>query len=473
MATIPILGLGIQGRSPNVTAQKRLNLLLDVQPEGDKTRVAAYGTPGTTLFYSFGNLPVRGWRWMQSVNLLFVVVGGYLYEITPAVAVTNRGALASLSSFVSLSDNGTQLLIVDGSKGYVYTPGTTTFTTITDVDFPAADTCTFLDGYFIVNRINTGQFWVSDLYNGLSWNGLWYATAESNPDNLVSVVANDGLLILLGEVSIEFWQDSGALDFPFAKITGSSNEVGLASKWTLARCGGFITFLAKTRRGGYSIMRINGYQTEVISPPELAYNINHYAAPADSVAFSYVMNGKDFYQITFQADNETWLYDATVGTWSRLKTYGHERHMALFGLAFNGLVLVSDHENGNIYVLDDQVYSDNGFPIERELIGPHVWDARSLNKTIISRLRIDMEGGVGITSGQGSDPQVMLQISRDGGHTWGGELWTSLGSIGKYAQRAEWRRLGLSRDWLFKLRLTDPVKPVVIGAYAEIRTANR
>jgi hypothetical protein len=61
----------------------------------------------------------------------------------------------------------------------------------------------------------------------------------------------------------------------------------------------------------------------------------------------------------------------------------------------------------------------------------------------------------------------MLQISRDGGHTWGKELWTTFGKIGQYLSRAEWRRLGMSRDWLFKLRITDPVKVVMIAAIVE------
>jgi hypothetical protein len=60
----------------------------------------------------------------------------------------------------------------------------------------------------------------------------------------------------------------------------------------------------------------------------------------------------------------------------------------------------------------------------------------------------------------GANPQVMLQISKDNGKTWGPERWTSLGKIGAYRDRVEWRRFGKARDWTFKLRLTDPVKPV-------------
>jgi len=63
-------------------------------------------------------------------------------------------------------------------------------------------------------------------------------------------------------------------------------------------------------------------------------------------------------------------------------------------------------------------------------------------------------------------PQIMLQVSRDGGYTYGREMWTSFGAIGQYLRRAEWRRLGVSRSFVFKFRVTDPVKVVIISAAA-------
>jgi hypothetical protein len=76
-----------------------------------------------------------------------------------------------------------------------------------------------------------------------------------------------------------------------------------------------------------------------------------------------------------------------------------------------------------------------------------------------------MEAGVGKTTGQGSDPIIMLQVSKDGGHTWGNEIWVPFGKIGEYRRRAVWRRLGRSRDWVFKFRVTDPVKTVFVAAW--------
>ena len=73
---------------------------------------------------------------------------------------------------------------------------------------------------------------------------------------------------------------------------------------------------------------------------------------------------------------------------------------------------------------------------------------------------------------QGTNPQCYLQISRDGGHTWGEYLQTELGRRGEFNSRAEWRRLGQARDWVFKIRVSDPVKFVLTDVSLSIGEAN-
>ena len=81
-----------------------------------------------------------------------------------------------------------------------------------------------------------------------------------------------------------------------------------------------------------------------------------------------------------------------------------------------------------------------------------------------------MESGVGAVTGTGNDPQAMLQFSDDGGKTWSSETWakTNIGAIGEYLTRVQWNRLGMFRQRQFKLTISDPVKVVILGAYAEI-----
>jgi hypothetical protein len=72
--------------------------------------------------------------------------------------------------------------------------------------------------------------------------------------------------------------------------------------------------------------------------------------------------------------------------------------------------------------------------------------------------------GTGIVQTVGANPQAMLRWSNDGGSTWSNEHWTTIGQTGKYNNRAIWRRLGWSRDRVFEVVVTDPIKAVIISA---------
>ena len=75
-----------------------------------------------------------------------------------------------------------------------------------------------------------------------------------------------------------------------------------------------------------------------------------------------------------------------------------------------------------------------------------------------------METGIGLATGQGSDPQVMLRWSDDGGETWSNEHWRSAGKIGVYKARVLWNRLGSSRDRVYEITMSDPVPWRIIDA---------
>jgi hypothetical protein len=88
-----------------------------------------------------------------------------------------------------------------------------------------------------------------------------------------------------------------------------------------------------------------------------------------------------------------------------------------------------------------------------------------------------MEVGIGLDGGvQGSSPTVMLDFSDDGGHTWSSESWAladnTAGAIGNYKTRVKWNRLGKSRDRIFRVKMTDPVKTIWIDAQIDIEPGN-
>jgi len=460
LKNVPVFGIGNVGKSVNVCAQKRLNLFVEIQKDPEANGLSLFPTPGLLAFVSLGANPARGYY--QKGDFQYVVNGGALYRVSNDGTTSNLGALLTTGGRVDITDNGTQMLIVDGAYGYIYNFNTLAFVQITDPDFPGATTCTFLNGYFVVTKPDSGQFNISALYDGLSWDALDFATAESSPDNLVRVIADNGQLVLFGESTTEFWGDSGAADFPFARIGASAIEWGLAARWSLAKFDNSLIFLRKNRLGQVQVAVLNGYQADAASNPEMDYVFSQYAAVSNASGYSYMKSGHAFYQINFPTPGESWLYDGLSNAWSELQSDGG-RHFGEIQINYLNGSYVSDYRNGNLYKLDENTYTDNGLPIAREIISRH---QKTGQPSTISQLWLEMEAGVGLQTGQGEDPQIMMSISRDGGHTYGSENWTSFGRIGKYRHRAVWNRLGQARDFLVKFRITDPVKTVFVAAWA-------
>lgn len=462
----PLFGLGLQGKSPNVTAQRLENLYAEILPAEDKTKVAFYPTPGTSLFYSFGATPIRGSHVVNVSDLSYHVHADQFYSLNNTAIATSLGTLATSAGRVAMADDGTRILMVDGTGGYYWDTGTSTFSTIVDADFPAgATTCTFLGGRMVADDpAAPGRFRWSDQY-ATTWPSLNFATAEASPDKLVSVFTLNGQLMLCGELTTEYWGVTGDPNLPYSLISGAVIEYGLAAKRSLVKFMDTAAFLARNRMGQVQVVRLQGYLPQIISTPELDYLMNGYAAVEDATAISYLLGGHPMLEISFPVAGKSWLFDGLSNVWSPLSTgISGARHRAEIGINWINRTRVTDYSNGNLYTLEPEVYTDNADPIVRKLIGRHVFDQEPFS---VPELWVDMEGGVGLVSGQGENPQAMLRTSKDGGHTWSNEVWAGFGAQGIYGRRAVWRRLGRARDWLFEISVSDPVKPVFIGAFMD------
>jgi hypothetical protein len=461
----PIAGIGTQGKSPNVTAQGRINLYMDIQPQEDKTLLSLHERPGLSLFSDFGDTPARGA--IVAKELMYWVHRGTLWSVNNAGTKTNRGTFATYPTATGRVDmaynQGGQIHITDGIGGYTYTIATTTLTAITDAQYyDAAAYTTYHDGYFIVPRPDSAEFYLSDTDDGTSWDPLIFATAEKSPDNLTRVWDNSTEILLLGTESIEMWNNTGAADFPYERVSGGVVELGLHAPWSVAKFGESSTvFLAvNAKQGQVKVIRIDGFQYTTISNPDIESIFNTYSS-SSATAYSYNHEGHPFYQINFPTDAKSWIYDGITNLWSEVSsgTVG-ARHRGEIAVSFLGKVYVSDYEDGRIYIHDKDAHADAGIPFAVEFQGRHIFDEKPIQ---ISRLWVDMETGVGDAAG--SDPQLSLWISRDGGHSWGNEKTTSIGKIGEYAKRAIFRRLGRGFDMVFRLRSTAPVKRTFVGAW--------
>ncbi len=337
----------------------------------------------------------------------------------------------------------------------------------TDGAFEGGGTVDITDNYFVYNKPESQQWAASDLLSPIT-DPLSFASKDGSPDDLVAIIVDRREVYLLGEMSSEVWIDSGGVPFPFTRIPGTSTQQGIAARWSCARMGNSFAYVSRNNRGEAMIVRMNGYFPERISTHAVENTLVGQDV-SDALAWTYQLEGHEVYVVTFPSVGDgglTWAYDNTTGAWHKwLYTNNrgeYERHRGNCCCFFNQQVLAGDYENGKLYAVKMDYYTDDGQMVRRVRRAPHL--TADLQRMYFHELQIQFQPGVGNSVDPGVNPQAMLRWSNDGGSTWSNEYWTSIGLQGKYKNRAIWRRLGWSRDRVFEVVVTDPVKAVIVSA---------
>jgi hypothetical protein len=470
------IGPGYTLPSPNVSVQNCRNFILEKNElGGDKNAESYYlrSRPKLVLLGTLDAGPTRG-GFTASNGRTFVVSKNTLYELTAPATAISYGNLNTSSGRVRMSDNGTQLLVVDGTNGYILTFATNVFAAITDADFPVATHCAFLDQYFLVNSVGTKRFHFA-LADGTDWDGLDFFSKEGYPDDLLALDVDHGEIILLGRESGEVWYNDGSS--PFARRADARIDQGIAAAQTLVGLDN-TRFWASRDRNGYGIMsRLSGYSPQRVSQFAIEYLLSKFGDISGGTAFTLQYGGHSLLVLNFPGATTTIVFDAATGAWHEwdyTKLSGGTGRFRGDWHAMNGTThIVGDYENGNIYELQDPYinsstpYTDNDAPITRERTAPHV--SSEGNRIAIPKVTFDVEVGIGRPSGSvdAIDPQLMFQYSKDGGHTWSNWKQKSLGKQGEYRTRVDFRRLGLFRDYVARVRVTSPVPVTLISAFGQ------
>lgn len=466
----PILGSSYQARSINAANARMVNIFPEIVPEAGKEPAFLQRAPGLRLLQTVGVGPIRGLH--AYGGAAYAVSGPALYKIDGSYNVTLIGAISG-SGPVSMADNGTQMFVAANPAGYIYNNSTLAFAPISDPDFAGAVQVGYLDGFFVFIEPNSQMFWITSLLDGTSIDPLDFASAEGSPDNLVGMIVDHRELWLFGTNSTEVWYNAGLEDFPFTRIQGAFNELGMAATFSVAKMDNQIYWLGADDRGDGIVFRASGYIGQRVSTHAVEWQIQGYGDISDAIGYTYQQDGHSFYVLLFPSANATWVFDVSTGAWHERAGWNTDlgiftRHRSNCQMFFGGVNIVGDYANGDIYAFDLTDYSDNG-DIQKWL---RSWralptGANNLNRTAQHSLQLDCQTGVGLNAGQGADPQVVLRWSDDGGHTWSNEHNRSMGKIGEFGHRTIWRRLGMTtkiRDRVYELSGTDPVPVYIMGA---------
>jgi len=382
----------------------------------------------------------------------------------------------------------------------------------TDGAFSGANTVDVIDNYIVYNNPTTQQWGSTDLLSPISPQTS-YSLKDGAPDDLVALIVDHREVYLMGAISSEVWTDVGTVPFPFQRIPGTSTQHGIAAPFSLYRLGNSFAYVSRNNRGQAQIMQMQGYIPQRISTHAVENSLANQNVN-DAIAWTYQLEGHEVYVVSFPSLNLTWAYDATTQMWHKwLYTTDdnqYQRHRGNCCAVFQGLVIVGDYANGKLYQLDKQNYTDDGQNVRRLRRAPHL--VTEFQRQYFDELQIQFQPGVGTTGlsaalqqinlqspyvipangtytigpldtvylGEFNTinvntpttyPQAMLRWSSDGGSTWSNEHWTGVGQLGKYKNRAIWRRLGTARDRIFEVVVTDPVNFVIISANLKVQGA--
>lgn len=470
---IPFVGPAYAARSKNLDAQRTVNLFPVVdQSGGAKTISAMYGTPGLRLLATLGGSGgIRGAH-RPSTGDAIVVQGSSVYRVAADWSTTLCGTIATSTGPVSIADNGTDAVIVDGCSGYKLTLVNNAVSQITDEAFYGANVVDYLDGYFILDRPDTNQWYISGLHE-VTFDALDFASVEGSADPIVRHIVDHREVWFFKRNNIEVWVDSGGADYPFTR-TSTSMQVGCSARFSVVQMDNSLIWLGSDKSGSLAVYRAQGYQPARISTEAIDFAISQYSTVSDAIAYAYEQEGHTFYVLTFPTANATWCFDAATGQWhERLWRNPNDcsmnRHRSNCHIAFGGEHVVGDWENGNLYALDMDYYSDNGNPLPRIRTTGYVANPDNF-WMLFDSLHVDLEAGIGLQYGQGSDPKAVLEWS-DKAKVWSNQHETPIGKAGEYNTRAKWTRLGRSRSRVFRLTISDPVKVVILGGSAQVRLA--
>lgn len=467
---LKLAGPHYSGRSLNVHAQTSINWYPEITKIQEKTNIVLMPTPGTSIVQSVGIGPHRGA--IVHKDACYIVSGNELIRQTSAGVFTSLGTIGTSNGRVSMASNGAfgnQLIIVDGTDGYIWDSNALTLTTISDPQFPANPLqVRYMDSYFVVIAVDSGQFNISSSNDGSAWDALDFANAERQPDNTKALETVNRDLYFIGEYTTEVWANTGGR-FPFEPYANGIIEFGTPASNSIAKTDEGVIFLTRNERGQGKIVGINGTNSLILSNPNLEYQISTYGDISNAYGFTYEQAGHIFYQITFPSAEKTWVFDVSLRDpdygWHQRSTNGN-RHIASTHVFFNGKNYVGAYNSSDWLELDLDTYTDNGVAIIRERAGMHIQSNRT--RIRYDKLELEFEAGVGLISGQGVSPKVILDWSDDGGHTWSNARYLSIGAIGQYGYRTLTHHLGSSRDRIFRVRASDPVKYVLIGGYVDI-----
>lgn len=446
MIPVPFKLVGQTGghKATRFSAELSQNIYLEVSESS--SRVGMIDFPGLKAFGSQAGAD-RGAHVMS--GNLYRICGSSLYRVNSAGAHTLIGAIGGSSRAV-FADDGTNMMIVTSGVAYLYNGSG-----ISGSAAPVsnASSVAYINQQFLVS--GGDEIAVSNVGDPTTWNTLNVAEEETAPDAILRLYVFSQLVYVMGEQTIVPWYNTGAGNPPFARQDTSLVNVGIAGSNAVTNTDQYIYWLGDDRK----VYRGVGASYQPVSTSAISIEIESFAVVSDCVASSFTLDGQDFVVFHFPTANRTFFYQEKYEFWGVLSSgVDFNRWVGSQVIPCYGKALVATDDA--VLELDTETYTDNGAVRLRVRTLPS-FTSNLINvpgrRVTVGRVRINVETGVGLITGQGSNPVLMCELSSDGGKTWGPEIFVEIGQSGQYQIPVDFDAFETGYEVRCRIKCTDPV----------------
>lgn len=508
------------------------NMFTERNTADDKeARTFMQSCPGIKYFDSFGDkyncdglyVPSTGLATMDYEQCMFVAYNGEIHRVDSALnhEVIGNYALGNTVCFAESGGERAILLWVDGTDihGYNLKEGTSVDITLpkridADNQYIQPTHIAVVDGTIVLNDkgssytyysikfpLNTAKRNVFKIINGqvqYKNDGITVDTMEvdsgtycflddygvqkyfngsTSSDKTVALTSVGPLLTMYGPSSIEFWQKGNAESYQSWQRTSYTinKEQGLEAPFSLATVNHSQFCIGTGKANAKCVLMINDTNVQKISPLWL----DRILADNDVKnvkGWTYSKNNHSFY--LFSIKNECYAYDVTTNQWHirssrNFYTGKQKNYMPLFAVWWNNKIITGSSESGHLYELDENYFYEdfdntNKLPLLRMRQTPVI--TADYKPFILQELTCECNTGAMNT--YGVPAKALLQVSRDGGYTYGNVLESSCGARGQYFARLRWLNLGMNRQCVLRISYSEPTNFVISDSSIRVQPLN-
>ncbi len=463
---VQITGASYQSRSRPLSSQRTVNWRPQASQQAKEPFVLM--PFGGLLPNTVGTGIDRGFHRMAEI--LYQVKGTSLYEISNNGVATRRGTILGVDRCI-MADDGINMFIVSVTGVYQYSTDTNAVTIVTDSNIAGSQSVDFINNQFLYTKPRFTT--VSNVGDGSTASGLNTIGEETDPDDMVRDFVFDEIIYRFGKRSTVAWYNSGVGNPPIEKLQGRIFQVGLGAIHSVVRTDEAMYWLGDDNR----VYRSATGAKEVVSTDPISDEIATYSDSSDAIGSAFTISGQNFYCLTFPTGNKTFILNESLGQlgWSELSSgMSGDRYQGNSFIDVYGKTYISDVDNGSVYTLDLNTYTNNGDPIRRERVTNSVNGdllGRKGSRVQMSKSKFIMETGVGLIDGQGDNPRIMIEYSDDGGRTWRHGSWPRVGRLGEFTLQVEFFNLGVFYDRIFRISTSDPVNYSIYSGTIDLRLA--